>query len=84
MRFHLLIKPRAEKELTKLPGKDRQRVLGVIAQLHTNPYIGKKLEGDFRGYYSLRAWPYRIIYGVMREKLIIVVIRIGHRQGVYR
>ncbi|MBU4299512.1 type II toxin-antitoxin system RelE/ParE family toxin [Patescibacteria group bacterium] len=35
------------------------------------------------GAYSYRVWPYRIIYRIYKNLLLIIVIRIGHRQGVY-
>lgn len=49
-----------------------------------DPFIGKKLEGRFEGAYSYRVWPYRIIYRVYKNLLIVVVVHVGHRQGVYK
>jgi mRNA interferase RelE/StbE len=48
-----------------------------------DPFSGKKLEGELKNCYSSRAWPYRIIYEIRKKELVIVVIKIGHRQGVY-
>ena len=73
----------AQKSLAKIPPRDRARIIAVIPTLAENPYLGKKLEGELRGLYSYRVWPYRIIYKPYKEILVVVIIRIGHRQGVY-
>jgi len=56
------------------------RVLEVIQD---DPFSGKQLHGPRAGQYSFRVWPYRIIYRVEKEKLLVLVIAFGHRQGVY-
>jgi len=33
----------------------------AFAALAVDPYIGKKLHGEYEGQYTLRVWPYRII-----------------------
>jgi mRNA interferase RelE/StbE len=83
MRYRLVVKPKAQKELAKLPSKDKKKILLALEQLKSDPFIGKKLEGELRGIYSLRVWPYRVLYNILRQKLIVMVIRVGHRQGVY-
>ena len=52
-------------------------------ELAQNPDLGKKLEGELRDFYSLRVWPYRIIYQIIKNELIVFVVQIKHRQGVY-
>jgi len=83
MNYRITVKPSAEKELEKIENKDRKRILEALWHLSADPFLGKKLAGEYHGYYSLRVWPYRIIYTVLRKKLLVVVIKIGHRQGVY-
>jgi mRNA-degrading endonuclease RelE of RelBE toxin-antitoxin system len=46
--------------------------------------MGKKLQGDHKGQRSLRVWPYRIVYVVQQKVVTIAVLKIGHRQGVYK
>ncbi|MBP9850444.1 MAG: type II toxin-antitoxin system RelE/ParE family toxin, partial [Candidatus Peribacteraceae bacterium] len=36
------------------------------------------------GKYTLRVWPYRIIYKFEKQQLTVYVLEIGHRQGVYK
>jgi mRNA interferase RelE/StbE len=42
-----------------------------------------KLAGD-QDFYRLRAGDYRIIYSITDEKLIVLVIAVGHRRDIYR
>lgn len=83
MAFRVVLKPSAEKAFAKLPRPARLRLLAVLAVLQRDPWRGKKLAGKYRGLYSLRVWPYRIIYIIIRQELLVIIIRIGHRQGVY-
>lgn len=78
------VNKKAKKEIERLPTKDRQRVLKALQVLRENPFAGKKLEGEYEGAWTLRVWPYRILYVIYRERVTVVVFRVGHRQGVYR
>lgn len=84
MTYYLRIKPSAEKNLRKLPKKDIARIMKVLTYLCDDPWSGKKLSGEYQGCYSLRVWPYRVIYQVYRKELMIIVVGLGHRQGVYK
>lgn len=83
MPYQVSIKPNAEKELKKLPKKDYYRILSAFAVLSNNPFIGKKMKGEYDGQYNYRVWPYRIVYEIHKKELVILVITVSHRQGVY-
>ncbi|MBF0462541.1 MAG: type II toxin-antitoxin system RelE/ParE family toxin [Magnetococcales bacterium] len=36
------------------------------------------------GYYRVRAGDYRIVYQVKDQRLLVLVLEIGHRREVYR
>lgn len=74
----------AVKELQKLDKKNKERVLKALVSLEAEPLLGKPLLGKLKGFFSLRVWPYRIIYQIHKKVLIIIVLEIGHRQSVYR
>jgi len=76
------LKSRAEKELNSLPKRDYYRVIIALVGLAADPFVGKKLEGKYKDYYSLRVWPHRIIYQINKRELLVFVIRISHRRGV--
>lgn len=74
--------PASLKQLKKIDKNFQKRILKKIVVLSQNPYLGKKLEGEFEGSRSVRVWPYRIIYKIREEKIRIYTIK--HRQGVYK
>jgi len=82
MRYQVKLKSRAEKELNSLLKRDYYRVIIALVGLAADPFVGKKLEGKYKDYYSLRVWPHRIIYQINKRELLVFVIRIGHRRGV--
>lgn len=83
MTYHLVISKRASKAMEKLPKIIRKRVDAAILMLRKDPFIGKKLEGDFVGAWTVRVWPYRIIYSIHQEMVTVIILRVGHRQGIY-
>jgi mRNA interferase RelE/StbE len=54
-----------------------------LDQLSKEPFIGKRLERELSGYWSLRARRFRIIYKVNEAKQIIEIHYVGHRKDVY-
>ena len=82
--YQLRLKPSAKKQLKKINRKYKIKISKVFLELQKNPFIGKKLDGKFKGAYSFRIWPYRIIYEIYHKQLLIIVIRLGQRSGVCR
>jgi addiction module RelE/StbE family toxin len=58
-------------------------VFDALEGLREDPYAGKKLQGELYGLYSLRVWPYRIIYMVEKRIITVTVVAIGQRKDVY-
>jgi len=83
MEFKIIIPKKVQKEIKKIEKKDQIKIIKTLLSLAKNPFLGKKLKGEYTGYFSLRVWPYRIIYTVKRKKLIVLIVKVGHRQGVY-
>lgn len=84
MPFLVKLEKQAQKELNKIPEDYKKRIIEIIESLSENPYSGKKLEGELKGLYSWRVWPYRILYKIYNKILVVVVIKIAHRQKVYK
>lgn len=74
----------AQKQLEKLPKAEAKKVVRKIEQLEQFPYSAKKLSGKLEEVYSLRAWPYRIIYQIYPRDENILILQVEHRQGVYK
>lgn len=71
--------------MRKLPHKDQSRLLEAMTRLgeEPRPRGSRKLEGEERTY-RIRDGVYRIIYDIYDDVLVIEVVRVGHRQGVYK
>lgn len=75
-------RPDVYKQLAKIPRVEQKKIIRKLEILTLEPYSGKPLRGDYNGFYSLKAWPYRIIYII--EKKGILVFSIKHRQNSYK
>ena len=84
MIYCVKVKASAARALKKIAIKDRERLIVAIDALSTNPAAGGVLKGEFSGLRRLRVGDYRIVYEINGGELTVLVIRIGHRQGVYR
>jgi len=83
-KYKIFIKPTALKELQKVPKRDVSRVIDKIRSLSSNPRPPgcEKLSADEK--YRIRQGRYRIVYSIEDDKLVVLVIKIGHRKDVYR
>ena len=84
-RFEILIKRSAAKEIESISRKkDRQRIVRKIRQLAEDPRPpgSRKLSGRDR--YRIRQGPYRIVYSIEDDRLIVYVVKVWHRSDVYR
>lgn len=86
MAYQVSILPEALRTLTKLDEGVRRRVAAKIDQLAENPRPSgaKALQGDRKGYLRIRVGDWRVVYRVEDDKLLVLVVRIGHRGEVYR
>ncbi len=84
-RYSLEISRTAEKQLKKLDQADRQRVVKAMVALADDPYPrgSRKLTG-YDDVFRIRVGSYRVIYSVSGTKLVIVILKLGHRKDVYR
>lgn len=84
MEYQIYIAKKTKKELDKISSNYQKKITDSILLLSKNPFLGKKLKGDLEGYYSLKIWPYRIIYQVDKKNNIVLILKIAHRQGIYK
>jgi mRNA interferase RelE/StbE len=85
MTYTVLFKPSAKKAYGRLPLDARRRIASKINGLAQNPFPPGvvKLAGE-ENTYRIRIGDYRVIYDVLQERVIVLVLRIGHRREVYR
>jgi mRNA interferase RelE/StbE len=79
------VETRGEERTAATPKEIILRVLSVVEGLRTNPFpVGvRKLVGA-EDQYRMREGSYRVIYTVHADRLVVEVLRVGHRKGVYR
>lgn len=80
----VIISPKAGRQLHKLPTSAGLKITRKFRELEGSPFTGKLLTGKLKRFYSFRAWPYRIIYQIFKDRKIILIDAIEHRQGVYK
>lgn len=85
MAYQILLKPRARRDIEKLPKVASERVAAAIDALANDPRPPgvKKLQGD-DNLWRVRVGAHRIVYEIHDGRLIVLVIRVAHRKDVYR
>lgn len=83
--YAIYYKKSIAKDLKAIALPERRLIVAKILSLATDPHpIGSvKLQGAAR-LYRVRQGDYRIIYSVEKGKLMVLVIKVGHRREVYR
>ena len=85
--YSLFLTNQARKELRKIKKgnpKAAEQIAESLEALKNDPYCGKSLHGDLKGRRKVVLGDHRIVYGLIKEKLIIYIFRIAHRKEVYR
>lgn len=80
----VVLEKSARKRLLKLPLTIHRRIIRALDAIKANPLIGTKLHGELEGLYKLRVGDYRIVYLFDAKRSIVEVVKIEHRQGVYK
>jgi len=75
----------AEKQLEGLPREEQRRVARAIVALadQPKPRGSRKLTG-YDDVFRIRVGRYRVLYSISDRKLIIIILKLGHRRDVYR
>jgi len=79
----LILSPKAEKELKKLPKIEQIAITRKIRSVRdVSIFIGEEKLKGFQNIFRVRIGDYRIVYRKTRREVYIVTIR--HRKDVYR
>ena len=81
MTYEIDFKPRAVKDLKKLPKSAQARILDKIDALRNDLAGDVKRLTNFTPEYRLRVGDFRVLFEVEVEK--VVVYRVAHRKDAY-
>ena len=88
MAWKVSFEPRAAKELAKLAQQAQQRIVRFLQERITGDHdprdLGKPLIGDKAKLWRYRVGSYRIVCRIEDERLMVLVVRVGHRKDIYR
>ncbi len=82
--YEIILSPKAKKQFDKLNKDLKERIGSVFERIKIRPfsYNLKRLQGTT--FYRLRIGDYRIILDIKQDKLIIIVVELGHRKNIYK
>lgn len=88
--YQLEIEESALKEISKLDKHIQIFIMNCIEEIGKNYSEFKKINKiepskyDLKGFYKYKARTFRIILKEYKEKLLILVVSVGHRREVYK
>lgn len=85
MRYVLEFTASASREFRDLDKHLQRRISEKVTALCEDPFPpgSKKLKAQ-RDHFRIRVGDYRVIYRIDGNRVVIVIVRIGHRREVYR
>ncbi|HLC54868.1 MAG TPA: type II toxin-antitoxin system RelE/ParE family toxin [Candidatus Nanoarchaeia archaeon] len=81
--FEIVFSDKAFKQLSKLEKPIQKRIMNSLDRIRIRPeaYLTKLVDDPG---YKLRVGDYRVIVDLDKGKLLILVIKVGHRRNVYQ
>ncbi len=73
----------AERQFSKLDKSTKKRIIDKIDSIQDNPFLYVTRLVGFNAY-KLRVGNYRIILGIEKKNLVILILKVGHRKNIYK
>lgn len=87
MAWRIEFTPQAAKALRKLNRQAQMRVVAYLESLRDDCQSprdrGKGLRAQLSGFWRYRVGDFRLICRIHDQELIVLIVEIGHRSGVY-
>ncbi len=85
MRYSVEFRPAVLKSMKRLPKREQRRIKKKIDDLAENlpDPATTKMKGN-NTFHRIRAGDYRIVYEIHEDRLVILVVKVGHRKDVYK
>ena len=87
MLWNVNFSEKADKQLLSLDKPVRERIRKYVKDLAklSNPRLrGEPLAGNLSDFWKYRIGNYRLICRIHDEKMLVLVVKIGHRSEVYK
>jgi len=83
--YELILHREAEREIRRLPGTIKPRIIKAIDGLAQEPQPpgARPLHGR-KGAYRIRVADYRIVYEIHVTEVVVYIVGVAHRKEVYR
>jgi len=85
MAYLVEFRPSVWKNVKNVPQKDLVKIKSKIEEISLNlpDPAATKMSGN-NSFHKVRSGNYRIIYQIQEDRLVILIVKIGHRKDVYR
>jgi len=87
MKYKVIIRQKAEKQLNKLDDSMKLKIMRYIKQNLNNTdnpkKFGKALRYNLKGFWRYRVENYRIIAKIEKDELVILIVQIDKRNKIY-
>lgn len=80
--YKLIFEKKALHDLNKLETKAKQRIWSKLQDCKEDPFRFFEKLIDVKGF-KLRVGDYRVVGDIIREKEIIIILKIGLRKNIY-
>lgn len=88
MKYKVMFTEKSKKQLKKLDNSTKKLIIAWIKKNLEdceNPRIhGKSLTGNRGGQWRYRVGDFRLIAEIQDDKVIILILEIGHRSDIYK
>jgi len=84
MSYEVIFHPGALREFDKLPKKVQERFGRVIDSLAEEPRPQGIVKLTGLDAYRIRVGTYRMAYCVKDERLVVLIVKVGQRSGIYK
>jgi mRNA interferase RelE/StbE len=85
MVYTIEFRPSVWKDIKRFPKRDLVKIKKRIEELSVNlPDLSStKMRGN-NSFHKIRSGDYRIVFEIHEDKLVILIIKIGHRKDIYK
>jgi len=82
--YRIIFKKSVVKDLRGIPNREVKRILDRISALSENPRAEGCIKLSAQERYRVRQGVYRIVYEIQDSELIIIVVKVAHRNSAYK